>query len=581
LSSTRSRWRRDDSGAFLVVWLVALGAIVGMCALVVNVGQLTSAGAFDQSVVDLAVLAAGPDLSASPPDYLAACESVVSYLTTDANAPPIGPIDAQAFCTESGNNVTQTTCSGGTIAEAEPSVTVNGYTVSLHFPVPESEIEDPNYGVGRDDGAPCQRMRLVLSRASPSLFGAFGGPANVVTTRSATVRASDGASQLVPALWLLDPFGCTSLAISGGSQVAVGTSADAGSVSIDSDGTACNSNQYTLSVSGSGSQLEALSSATGSGVIALEAQPPGASTCVAPACNPADVSAGRVSPQPVNQAERSTRALVDARYDCGIRTIDYYGLVLDEHCTSAPAYMDNLAAAIGTTGLPPGGFERWSSQYSCSPTGTVVVAGNWWVDCPGGFSLGNGTTVEFTGGNVVFDGGITMTGGTLEFNTANPSASLPPGCEPPLVATFGACAGASSAAAAFVYLRSGDLSVRGGQLVLEHVLVDQVAGSIDLTGSALPPTWIAPAEGPFAGLALWSQETATYTLNGGSSLELDGIFFTPGATPLKLTGGGNWGQVHAQLISRQLLVTGGGVLDMSPDATEAIRAPLVAGELIR
>ena len=41
------------------------------------------------------------------------------------------------------------------------------------------------------------------------------------------------------------------------------------------------------------------------------------------------------------------------------------------------------------------------------------------------------------------------------------------------------------------------------------------------------------------------------------------MFFTPEAQPFKLTGGGNWGQQHAQFISYDLKIDGGAILQMA------------------
>jgi hypothetical protein len=98
----------------------------------------------------------------------------------------------------------------------------------------------------------------------------------------------------------------------------------------------------------------------------------------------------------------------------------------------------------------------------------------------------------------------------------------------------------------------------------------------------------APTEGPFAGLAYWTDmpasasnaERSSFTITGGSGANLTGVFFTPEASPFKLAGGGNWGQQHAQFISYQLTVTGGGVLTLAPDDL-SVKPPLMNGYLIR
>jgi hypothetical protein len=77
-----------------------------------------------------------------------------------------------------------------------------------------------------------------------------------------------------------------------------------------------------------------------------------------------------------------------------------------------------------------------------------------------------------------------------------------------------------------------------------------------------------------------SAQLSSFTITGGSGANLAGVFFTPEAAPFKIAGGGNWGQQHAQFISYQLTVTGGGILTMAPDPT-AVLPPTLKGYLIR
>ena len=244
--------------------------------------------------------------------------------------------------------------------------------------------------------------------------------------------------------------------------------------------------------------------------------------------------------------------------------------------TTAP-YLDRLVSAVGTSGLPTG-YLRWSTSFSCNPSGTVTApAGNWLIDCPT-LQIGNGTTVTIPAGNVIFDGGLKMTGGQFRVNTNNPTANLPAACTPPTVAT--PCIGSSSAAAAFVYSRSGSWDITGGFINLNHVMHYQDSGDLRLNSNN-PPTWLAPTEGPFAGLSFWSESNGSYTIAGGSGVTMSGTFFTPEAAPFSLTGGGTWGQQSAQFISFQLKISGGSTATFTPDAQSAVTIPPTAGVLIR
>ena len=271
----------------------------------------------------------------------------------------------------------------------------------------------------------------------------------------------------------------------------------------------------------------------------------------------------------------------------------FHGISLVASCNplATPPYIDNLKAAVERAGLPtvaPAGigttYQRWRASFGCNPPGAIIVSGNWWVDCPAGLSIGNGTNVEFKDGNVVFDNGFSMTGGTLKFNTNNTNAPLPViSCVPPGVTTPAPATRAP--ARSFVYLRDGDINVTGGVLTVNHAMVYSATGYVKVNSS--PPTWIAPTEGPFSYLALWSDMPATsnntskFSMAGGTGVQLTGIFFTPEAAPFTLSGGGTWGQQNAQFISYQLQVTGGGILTISPDADKSVKTPTLAGSLIR
>jgi hypothetical protein len=315
------------------------------------------------------------------------------------------------------------------------------------------------------------------------------------------------------------------------------------------------------------------------GNVSLFAFPRLATTCSPPACDPSDVSDGRLAPQPRRNPTRATRAPVDWRYNCKGSYPSFHGVTVPPCPDSTPAYIDLLTSAVGASGSPGASYTRWKSLYSCNaPAGTLTLAGNWWIDCPGGLSIGNGTTVNFTGGNVVFDGGLSMTGGTLAINTANPSPSLPVGCLPPAVVA--PCIATSSAAAGIVFVRGGDFNLTGGELIARNSVIVQLDGYAKVN-TGVPPTWTAPTEGPFAGLAFWSPKSSNkFSMNGGSGLNLVGVFFTPEAVPFSLAGGGVWGQQRAQFISYQLAVSGGGSLTLVPDFN-AVTLPPLSAELIR
>jgi Flp pilus assembly protein TadG len=592
------RWpgRDDERGAVAVLFTIVLVVVLGFCALLVDLGQARASSRNEQLYVDLAALAAGAKLTQA--DYNGACQAAITNLNTnDARISPA--INASTFCSSVSNTCTNST------TQAAPSTTVGSTTVTVHFPVPASEITSPYWtGAGLNDGtSQCQRMRVIVRASDTSMFSRIFSSTSSSTSRSATVRPS-GSAGSPPALWVLDPTGCVPLKVDGGSQVTVGTSTVQGVITVDSNGTTCSGSSSTVSATGAGTTLKSIGPPSGgtTGQLNLVAQPAGVTSCSIPACDPSDVSGGRLAPQP-QHGDVATRAYLDWRYNCKTGYPTFHGVTIND-CPSTAAsggsfypYIDNLKTAIGSSGTPATG--SWTQigpgGNACSPNASITYpVGNYYVKCTkgnNGFVVNSGVTVEFSGGNVVFEDNVSINnGGTLKLNTTNTNSALGSSCIYPTVQT--PCLGSTSWSpnAAIVYIRgdnSTTFSTQGtGTVIANHVFVYGGTGGVVFQGN--PPTWTAPTEGPFANLAYWSDMPATatnaqlqsFTITGGSGATLTGIFFTPEASPFKLAGGGNWGQQNAQFISYQLTVTGGGILTLAPDSTY-IKIPTPTGYLIR
>jgi hypothetical protein len=567
--------------------------LLGFAALNVDLGQLRATSRYEQSYVDLAALSAGRILALG--DAQGACKAAIQSLNT--NDQKLSPtINANTFC-----GTIPTSCTNAT-AEKTPTQTVGNATVSIHYPVPASEISDSRWGgAGLNDGVQCQRMRVLVNTVDQGMFSRVFGRTSSSTGRTATVKPAVGTGS-PPALWVLDPTGCTPLKVDGGSQVTVGTSTVQGIITVDSDGTTCTGGSSTISATGAGTIIQAVGPPSGAatGQINLVALPPGQTSCSIPACDPADVSGGRITPQP-QYGNQASRAYIDWKYNCKDTYPSFHGVFVPG-CPNTSgnggttyAYVDNLVSAIGSSGTPAGFTSIGPGGGACSPNASITYpVGNYYVNCTKGNNgfVVSGVTVTFSGGNVVFADNVTVSnGGTLKFNTANTNATLAASCTPPSVVTpCTSGATASSQKAAFVFIRGDNttsFSTSGtGTVIANNTFVYGGTGSIAFGGA--PPQWTAPTEGPFKGLAYWTDmpSTATnaqkssFTITGGSGANLSGVFFTPEAAPFKLAGGGNWGQQHAQFIAFQLTVTGGGILTMAPDPSFPT-PPLQKGWLIR
>ena len=86
---------------------------------------------------------------------------------------------------------------------------------------------------------------------------------------------------------------------------------------------------------------------------------------------------------------------------------------------------------------------------------------------------------------------------------------------------------------------------------------------IDMGGGSGEMSWIAPTEGPFENLALWSESTTDHDFGGQASLAPEGVFFVPLAT-LSYQGNGGQAQVAAQFIASKLSAGGNGQLIVAP-----------------
>lgn len=565
----RRRRAASDSGTVLIIASLSMVAVLVVVAIVLDLGYLRGGATLDQSTADFAALSGGGSLGTG--EYQKACQQMVA--SVNLNTPSSVSFNASTFCTSMGT----TTCSGGLLAQATPAATSGKFTLSIRFPVPNAEISDPDFGAGLHDATPCQRMRVVLTSVEPSFFGGVVGTSSYTTTRTATVVPAKGTEgRRPPALWVLEPRQCQSLETDGsGTTIRVGSATipeKRGVIQVESDGTGsgCSASKTTIESTGLIEALPTSGSPVGRGEIRLVALPSGATVCSGTACKQSQVGSS-IAPAPVPAGLPATRAPVDWKWNCKAGYPTYLGVTIKNCPDPSAPRIDQLIAAIGPSGQPAG-FQRWTAARSCNASGTITVTGNWWVDCPGGLTVSTGDNVTFANGNVVFDGGIKMTGsGRVAINTANSNTSpVTSSCAIP-------CPAAESAA--FAYVRSGNIDIKGDFVLHHTMLYLGTSSALKLTGGA-QPNWSGPVDGPFGGLALWGEAATDFSMSGGSGVFMQGTFFTPYADPMTITGGGNWGQQEAQFISRRLRLTGGSVISMTPGAS-SVSLPPVSGVLIR
>jgi hypothetical protein len=598
-----------ERGAVLLVSAVSMVALLIVTAIVVDLGYVRAQKRDAQREVDLAALAAGAELaSTSGADPRAACEDALQYLGHNVSDLP--------EATEMPCGLLPADCDGDTermtITDED---TADPYRIELTYPVPDEDIRDNRIagGLRNDDGEPCERMGISLRRARDGFFSGIMGRDELYVLASAVVRRAPAESSRVPNLWLLEPFGCNVLKVSGssGSTLSVGTDTASGLITVDSsgDGTSCNNpNDFVIDADGSSARIEAIPpDLDPPGEISLVAYAAGQTTCSEGnlnACEPGDVMAGRLDPQPIRRPTRATRSYVDHVYNCREDYPDYTGdggdiTIFDcPDDTTRPAYIDLLRAyADPASAAVPSGFQIYGDQGSekCNLGNgdDLNLHGNWYVKCPT-LRLGGTANMNFKSGNVILAGAVAMGGSSvLSFNSDvngmtgpitpyNPATDLPVSCAED---TFSAtsCYPSSSRDAAWVYQRSGGIKITSGRIVLEHASLVQAikpGNIIETTGGRAD--WSSPDEGPLLGLSLWSEtDSAAYSLAGGGGLNLEGVFFTPEADSFTLSGGSSLLPQRAQFISRRLTITGGAQLRLSPEGTKLIQIPPPAAYLIR
>jgi hypothetical protein len=486
------------------------------------------------------------------------------------------------------------------------TASIGPYSFEIVQPVPDGHTFMAGQALNPDvDGSACQRLGARIVRQRDFSFAAVIGFDSGETDVSAVARIGVGlgAGELVPLL-LLEPIACDALFTSGQGKITVSYFGETpGIIVVDSDASKtsnpnrCSNNSWSIDSKGTQNGWIRAIPVPGQGIssailsYALSGAP-GANATAAydpgdllDPVDPADISDPlepavswfRLYPTPFPTSRRITRAPIDWRYNCKTGYPDYdldtpgSGGVPIADCPEAAtrsAHIDDLRSKFGgaaSIGIPPAGYAQWTTSHDCSyqPSDPdIVVTGNWWIDCPGGFTINNNVT--FSGGSIVADGPIEVGGGSLTINAGAPRDEI-------------------------VYIRSGRIyKVAQAALSMEQTFVYLADGWIDFGGGSGALTWTAPiggttnaAAGRFEDLALWSEARHVHALGGQAGNQLEGTLFTPNADPFVLTGQSGQFQTAAQFLTRRLEVKGQGEVSMHPDPDRITLIPVRDLRLIR
>ncbi len=574
-----------ERGAVLLTVVFAMVTLLAIAALVIDLGAIRVNRAVSQTVADAAATAGA--LEVYDGDGRRGCETALDYL--ELNLPSAGPFtggDCLIFTTECDPltpSVTTTATAGDWIA----TIT---YPVLDGSPLLQpSTIGSPGQAVHSDDGYGCERIGISMQSTHNYLFGRLLGATSQNSQIHAVARSYQPPSEDVALnLLILERYDCNALSASGGGSSSGGVIVDAvynpitdsldpGYIAVDSDATGTCGANGVVNVDGSNGFIRADGAAgcptqvgthvgpggklVGEGCGEIELIAPGVPGCNYPACT----NAGVVAPDPSLRKERLTRAPVDHTYNCKASYPFPAGWEIVP-CLAPPApHIDNLVSALGGVGTPAG-YTSWTGAgYSCNTSAVVVPAGNWHMDC-NNFRVND--TVVFQGGNLVFDGDVQLNGSGILAVNADPSGG------PPF---------SPDTDAAIMYMRDGRISKAGGSGILLHqtALYMSDSSDISMTGGGGAIIWTAPVSGNFDNLAMWAESSGTIGLSGGSTMDLEGVFFAPWAT-ISYQGSGSQVQVAAQFIARRLDVGGNGRIVVQPSFTDAVLFPFAPqSQLIR
>jgi hypothetical protein len=602
---------REERGAYAILFVIITVVAFIMVAIAVDLGAARATVRNNRTYADLGMLAGGNFLPSNPQG---ACNEAWTYLIANG-AIPVGTTSPCAglpsSCPNSGNATTVTK-------------TVGQSVYSFTYPVP---VNDPNmFGQSRpaiDGTDPCERMALTVRSTVTTLFGGIVGSGSLSAPATAVVRSSNCAedntcNKVAVALLLLDPYACNTLTTQGNNvQVFVQAApppspnpsnipGGPGRITVDSNakstGNSCNGTTFAVAPNGSDpDRIEAFPFGNSPGVVGIYAIQLPDLTCTATnkACNPSqilpntaivDAHTALGAGVPSSLINRVTRAPFDHLFNCKSVYPTYNvgggpALVIPPCVDTLPPYIDNLQTAIDgaatSQGPPPvfptpttipNGYTNTISGGGCNAgNNDSYAAGNWWVNCPGGYTVANGKSASFACGNIVFQGAVTISG-TLNVNTNCPAGRSTYN-NPSCLTVVTGCVTDFSSKAAYMYIRNGDFQVSGTGTTanLTNTMMFLKNGTYGMKSGSPALNHFGPTEGPFKNLTVWTESGSQMDLKGVSGVGLQGVFFAPQAN-ISYTGQGCNIQTQAQFISRTLSVGGNGCLNMVPNPSRIVLA---------
>lgn len=335
-----------------------------------------------------------------------------------------------------------------------------------------------------------------------------------------------------------------------------------------------------------------------------------------------------ICPHPIKRAKPVRRNFVDWTFNCrGSYTDPVRSNPSDPCMTGGGAHIDDLraryramtaatAAAAGLTVLPPpvgtvdplgfvwtaGDRADWCGDADLALRDQVfysVPAGSYYIDCDV-FQARHGF-VQFEGGTLVFRGSLDVSAGCLLLNTGATAATAGSTCattsEPAVLAPM------------TVYVQHGFVRRQNASWIAPQVMLYQQHDENGLTGAdavgacysgpsasdcfvslgngtSSTVLWTAPKSGNFARLALWSEapggnsSSTQFSMGAQTNAGFIGTFFAPNA-PVTFSGQPAYFASDAQFVVWRLVISGGALLELTPNPLTTVLVPSAGVRLIR
>ncbi|QNN53153.1 TadE/TadG family type IV pilus assembly protein [Nocardioides mesophilus] len=621
---------RDEAGAVAILVAVCLTMLLIATAMVLDFGLARVDRQTNKAQADSAALAGARSMGAdyrNTKPWAGVC-TAVSYLKAEYSAYSItdswqtgagAPVSAPCTDTALLNTAcTPSTASSwavyrGTVgAAASPRLLIEvraGYDVGDSTAFPEELYTTLSNDRGTASAGGCDNLAVIVTQKRKPGLGSLATSGDVTTRIRSVGRVVLGQNGKAPvALLILEQLDCSAINTDGNTTrlFVHGAGDRPGLIHSDSLGTTpgnaggCNSNQI---VGGSGT-IKAFRAATGgaAGVIGIRALLPGAGGNPAKAYDPPLAVQAEGAPGSLPEGRPLvTRAPVDSRY---------LSTVTSKAASVWPMFSWDQATAQGL------GYQ-WITPPNCGGSGIqpTYTLDKVYINCPGGAvfatSTFNGTSMIVNGSLTVKSGEILRMPNVTQLYVKGPGTSAQNDKGLDIGGTLAVHDGGQSSCALTDSATSGraELVVGSGfvnQSVTNSVLRLCHTSVITLGNTTAMPTYQDPAPPPsdnsrngylninggaqdwsapnakpglpanqtdwdnFEDLAMWTETSLPSNIGGNGNMTLQGIFMLPNANPFKIGGTGTQIVTNSQYVVRKLQASGGGVLDMAPDANDAV-----------